>query len=207
MTRQHQLRLACLFILQSCLPHAISAQETLPAPPISKYLENNFENVQIVLSGRVTKEVQSGSFMGPRVWIGNRYNQVEIEYSLKSISIDEIFEGANFIKNKRNLLIAESRVCNNACSGPQIDDDKVRNAGEGSRVDTGMSVFLLCWSRGTADYIFDLVRRLRQELHKRGHSYDYAVFENCRLADPQKPETLSAVRSYFSALGWPEAVK
>jgi hypothetical protein len=203
MIRRHQFRIAFLFVLQSFVPHAILAGEMLPFPPISKYVENHFENVQIVLSGRVTKEVQSGSFMGPRVWIGNRYNQVEIIYSLKSISIDEIFEGTDLIKNKRSLLVAESRVCYNSCpGGSHIDDDKVRNAHERVRVDTGKSIFLFCWSRGsTADYIFDLVLRLRRELRKRGHSYDFAVFENCDLADPQKPETLSAVRSYFSAYG------
>jgi hypothetical protein len=195
MTRRHQLGLAFLLLFQSLAPRAISAQETLPAPPISKYLENNFKNVQFVLLGRVTRVIQSGSFMGRT---GNRYDQVEIIYSLKSISVDEILRGANFIKNKRSILLAESRICNIGCPGSHIDDDKARSVKESFSVDKVKSVFLICWSQGSADYIFDLVLRLRRELRKQGHSYDYAVFENCGLSDHQNPETVSAVQSYFN---------
>jgi hypothetical protein len=48
-------------------------------------------------------------------------------------------------------------------------------------------------------FISGFLLRLRRELRRRGHSYDFAIFQNCRLADSEKPETLSVVRSYFDA--------
>jgi hypothetical protein len=66
--------------------------------------------------------------------------------------------------------------------------------------DSGPSVFLFCWSPGNnKDFISGFLFRLRRELRKRGHSYDFAIFQNCSLADSEKPEMLSVVRSYFDA--------
>jgi hypothetical protein len=197
---RYQLWLGLLFFLHSFVPCPTSAQEVLPAPPIGKYVENNFEDVQIAFLGRVTKVLQSGSFMGPRVRGGNRYDQGEIQYSLESFAIDEVFKGADLIKGRRDLLIALGDMCNNACVGSHIDSDKVLRADEGFWADQGQSVFLFCWSqRNDKDFISGFLLRLRRDLRKRGHSYDFAVFQNCRLADSEKPETLSVVRSYFDA--------
>ncbi len=197
---RYQLWLGLVFFLPSFVPCATSAQEVLPAPPIGKYVENNFEDVQIVFLGRIAKQVQSGSFMGPRVRVGNRYNQGEIQYSLESVSIDEVFKGADLIKGRRELLIALGGMCNNACVGSHIDSDEVLRADERLWADSGQSVFLFCWSqRNNNDFMSGFLLRLRRELRKRGHSYDFAIFQNCDLADSEKPETLSVVRSYFDA--------
>jgi len=197
---RYQLWFGLLFFLHSFVPCATSAQEMLPAPPIGKYVENNFEDVQIAFLGRVTKVVQSGSFMGPRARVGNWYGQDEIEYSLESFSIDEVFKGADLIKGRRDLSIALGFSCYNSCVGSHIDSDKVLRADERFWADRGQSVFLFCWSQGNdKDFISGFLLRLRRELRKRGHSYDFAIFQNCRLADSEKPETLSVVRSYFDA--------
>jgi hypothetical protein len=197
---RYQLWLGLLFFLHSFVPCATSAQEVLPAPPIGKYLENNFEDVQIAFSGRVTKVIQSGSLMGPRVRVGGRYNQGEIEYSLISVSVGEVFKGADLIKGRRELLIALGDMCNIACGGSRIDNDNVREDAERFWANRGQSVFLFCWSpRNNDDFVSGFLLRLRRELRKRGHSYDFAIFQNCRLADSEKPETLSVVRSYFEA--------
>jgi hypothetical protein len=195
-----QLWFELLFVLYSFVPCATSAQEVLPAPPIGEYVGNNFEDVQIAFLGRVTRAVQSGSFMGPRVRVGNQYNQGQIEYSLISVSIDEVFKGADLIKGRRELLIARGDMRNIACGGSRIDNDKVREASERFWAERGQSVFLFCWSeRINNDFISGFLLWLRRELRKRGHSYDFAIFQNCRLADSNKPETLSVVRSYFDA--------
>jgi hypothetical protein len=197
---RYQFWFGVLFFIHSFVSCRVWAQEMLPAPPIGKYVENNFEDVQIAFLGRVTKVVQSGSFMGPRVRAGNRYEQAEIEYSLELFSIDGVFKGADLIKGRRDLLIARGNACLYACVGNHIDNDKVLRADEGFWADQGQSVFLFCWSpRNDKDFISGFLLRLRQELRKRGHSYDFAIFQNCRLADSEKPETLSVVRSYFDA--------
>ena len=198
--REMILWFGLLFFLHSFVPCATSAQEVLPPTPISEYLENNFEDVQVAFLGRVTKAVQSGSFMGPRVRTFNRYNQGEIQYSLISVSVDEVFKGADLIKGRRELLIARGDMCNMACRGSRIDNDKVREDAERFWADYGQSVFLFCWDpRNNKEFISGFLLRLKRELRKRGHSYDFAIFQNCRLADSNKPETLSAVRSYFDA--------
>jgi hypothetical protein len=197
---RYQLWFGLLFFLHSFVPCPTSAQEMLPDPPIGKYVENNFEDVQIAFLGRVTKVVQSGSFMGPRVRAGNRYGQAEIQYSLESFSIDEVFKGAGLIKGRRDLLIAQANLCSDGCVGSHINNDEALRAGERYWAGQGQSVFLFCWSqRNDKDFISGFLLRLRRELRKRGHSYDFAIFQNCRLADSEKPETLSVVRSYFYA--------
>jgi hypothetical protein len=199
---RYQSWFGLLFFLHSFVPCVTSAQEVLPAPPIGEYVENNFEDVQIAFLGHVTKEVQSGLFMGPRVFVRafNRYGQGQIEYSLISVSIDEVFKGADLIKGRRELLIARGNMCYIACGRSRIDNDKKREASDRFWADQGQSVFLFCWSpRNNDDFISGFLLRLRRELRKRGHSYDFAIFQNCRLADSNKPETLSVVRSYFDA--------
>jgi hypothetical protein len=198
---RYQLWFGLLFVLHSFVPCPTSAQEVLPPPPIGKYLENNFQDVQIAFLGRVTKVLQSGWFMGPRVFVRdfNRYGQGEIRYSLESFSIDEVFKGADLIKGRRELLIARGDMCNNdACVGSHIDSDKELRDLERIETYQGQSVLVFCWDpRNDKDFISGFLLRLRRELRKRGHSYDFAIFQNCRLADSEKPEALSVIRSYF----------
>jgi hypothetical protein len=200
---RYQLWLGLLFFLHSFVPCPTSAQEVLPPPPIGKYVENNFEDVQIAFLGRVTKVLQSGWFMGPRLRVGNQYGQAEIRYSLESFSIDEVFKGADLIKGRRDLLIAQGDMCNSdACVGSHIDNDDELGDVDRIRTYQGQSVFLFCWSpRNDKDFISGFLLRLRRELRKRGHSYDFAIFQNCSLADSEKPQTLSVVRSYFARQG------
>lgn len=197
---RYRLWFGLLFVLHSFVPCATSAQEVLPPAPIGEYVENNFEDVKIAFLGRVTKAVQSGSFMGPRVRVGNHYGQGQIEYSLESFSIDEVFKGADLIKGRRELLIALGSMCHIGCGRSRIDNDKVREASDRFWAEWGHSVFLFCWSpRNNDDFTSGFLLRLKRELRKRGHSYDFAIFQNCHLADSNKPETLSVVRSYFDA--------
>ena len=162
-------------------------------------VKNNFKDVQIAFLGRITKVLQYGWFKGPRVRVGNRYDQAKIEYTLESFSIDEVFKGADLIKGKRDLLIAQSDLCHMwACAGSHNDNDEELRASERLLADRGQSVFLFCWSQGNdTDFMSGFLLRLRGELRKRGHSYDFAIFQNCSLANSEKPETLSIVRNYF----------
>ena len=200
---RYQLWFGLLFFLHSFVPCPTSAQEvvSVPPPPISKYVENNFKDVQIAFLGRVTKVLQYGSFRGPRVRVGNLYNQAEIEYSLESFSIDEVFKGTDLIKGRRDLLIALGGVCYvSSCAESYIGKDEELRAAERLWADRGQSVFLFCWSQGNdSDFMSGFLLRLRRELRKQGHSYDFAIFQNCSLANSEKPETLSIVRSYFDA--------
>jgi len=178
-----------LFFLHSFVPCATSAQEVLPATPIGKYAENNFEDVQIAFLGRVTKVVQTGSFMGPRVRFGNRYNQAEIQYSLNSFSIDAVFKGADLIKGRPELLIALGNVCVNACVGSHIDNDKVRRADARFWADQGQSVFLFCWSQeNDKDFISGFLLRLSESSGSGGIPTTLQSFKTVVWPIPKSPK-------------------
>jgi hypothetical protein len=166
-------------------------------PPIKTYIETNFRDIDIVLSGRVRKSVQSGVYIGPIQILenGKSIGPGKYLYVLDEIEIDKLFKGRALIsEEKRKIFVVTVMGCS-TCKVTKIDVQiSIPKFSEKNRI------IFICNKNNDSNYLKELNKVLTDQLALRGNHYDFVTVRWCNYLhdyNDSEDDILFMVRKYF----------